>query len=355
VKKKILISTGGTGGHVIPAEIISDHLKDNYDVILSTDTRGLNYFKSDINNVAIFNTPKLNKNFLLPFRLIKIFFLIFRAIYYLKKKKIKKVISTGGYMSLPICLGAKILNLPIYLLEPNFILGRANKFYLNFSKNIFCYSDKLINFPKKFINKIDIIKPLISKEYYERKKKETKNQKFCILIVGGSQGANFFDNTIKESIIDLSKKFPIEVIQQTSKRNIERLEEFYNKNNIENKIFNFEKNFINMIDKSSLCITRAGATTLAELSIMNKPFIAVPLPSAKDNHQFENAKFYQQLDCCWILNQISFNKDALNKILFNILENKTDYISKRENLKKLNFLNSWNSVNQKLIEKVNEN
>ena len=175
------------------------------------------------------------------------------------------------------------------------------------------------------------------------------------MIVGGSQGANFFDNTIKESIIDLSKKFPIEVIQQTSKRNIERLEEFYNKNNIENKIFNFEKNFINMIDKSSLCITRAGATTLAELSIMNKPFIAVPLPSAKDNHQFENAKFYQQLDCCWILNQISFNKDALNKILFNILENKTDYISKRENLKKLNFLNSWNSVNQKLIEKVNEN
>lgn len=69
------------------------------------------------------------------------------------------------------------------------------------------------------------------------------------------------------------------------------MRDFYSKNNIENSIFNYDKNFIDKVSEADLCITRAGATTLAELSILNKPFIAIPLPTSKDNHQFENANF----------------------------------------------------------------
>ncbi len=353
--KKILITTGGTGGHVIPAEIIGEHLKDSYEIYFSSDKRGLKYFVSNKNETIIINTPRINLNFFLPLKLIKLFYLILQSIIHLKIKKINKVVSTGGYMSVPVIIGAKILGIEIYLLEPNLTLGRGNRFFLKFSKKIICYSDKLINFPKKFIDKIKLINPLVFKTFYEIKKTDNVNKNFCFLITGGSQGANIFDDTIKEVMVDLSKKFPLKVIQQTNIKNIKNLREFYNAHDVVNEIFNFEKNFINLINKSDLCITRAGATSLAEISIMNKPFIAIPLPTSKDNHQMENAKFYEKVGCCWVLDQKNLSKEKLLDTFLNILNNSSNYINKKENLKKLNYQNSWNDVNQKLKEIINEN
>jgi UDP-N-acetylglucosamine--N-acetylmuramyl-(pentapeptide) pyrophosphoryl-undecaprenol N-acetylglucosamine transferase len=353
--KKILITTGGTGGHVIPAEIIGEHLKDSYEIYFSSDKRGLKYFVSNKNKTIIINTPRINLNFFLPLKLIKLFYLILNSIIHLKIKKINKVVSTGGYMSVPVIIGAKILGIEIYLLEPNLTLGRGNRLFLKFSKKIICYSDKLINFPKKFIDKIKLINPLVFKTFYEIKKTDNVNKNFCFLISGGSQGANIFDDTIKEVMVDLAKKFPLKVIQQTNIKNIKNLREFYNAHDVVNEIFNFEKNFINLINKSDLCITRAGATSLAEISIMNKPFIAIPLPSSKDNHQMENAKFYEKVGCCWVLDQKNLNKEKLLDIFLNILNNNSNFINKKENLKKLNYQNSWNDVNQKLKEIINEN
>jgi len=138
-------------------------------------------------------------------------------------------------------------------------------------------------------------------------------------------------------LLQFFKKHSIKVIQQTGADNIKNLKKFYDENNIENEIFYFKKNLIEFIDEADLCITRAGASTLAELSIMNKPFIAIPLPTAKDNHQFENANFYQKLDCCWVIDQKILDKTKLMKLLNGILENKNEYINKSLNLKKLIF------------------
>ena len=353
--KNILITTGGTGGHVIPAQILGEHLKDKYKINFSTDLRGFKYLNSNENKILVIDTPKLNLNYLFPLKILKIFFLILKSIFYLKKENINKIISTGGYMSLPICLGAKIIGLKIFLLEPNIVLGKANRFYLNFSDKIICYSKDIINFPKKFINKIELIKPLVAKNFYEIKKKEDVNRKFCFLISGGSQGAEIFDEIIKEALVNLSSQYSIKIIQQTNIGNVENLRDFYDKNNIENKIFNFEKNFINLINDADLCITRAGAGSLAEISIMNKPFIAIPLPTAKDNHQMENAKFYEKLGCCWVLEQKDLNKSKLNHILSNIMKNKLDYEEKKTNLKKLNYQSSWNDINQKIKKILYEN
>ncbi len=353
--KKILITTGGTGGHVIPAKIIKEHLKNNFEIYYSTDLRGLKYLPSDISKTIIIDTPRFNLSFFLPFRLIKLMYLILQSILFLKKEKIEKVISIGGYMSIPIIIGAKILGLTILLLEPNLVLGRGNRFFLNFSKKIFCYSNKLSNFPKKNFHKIELIKPLVSKAFYELEKTKDINNKFCFLISGGSQGAQIFDDLIKDIMIDISKTFSIKVIQQTSKENVEKLKNFYDSKNIENKIFNFEEKFINLINMSDLCITRAGATSLAEISILNKPFIAIPLPSAKDNHQMKNAQFYEEMGCCWVLDQRNLKKEKLSNIILNILKDKSDLIDKKSNLEKLNFENSWNDVNQKLQKIINEN
>ena len=226
---------------------------------------------------------------------------------------------------------------------------------INFSRKIFCYSNKLINFPKKYFNKIEIINPLVSKEFYEIKKKEYTKDNFCILVSGGSQGAQFFDDTIKEVLKEIAKKYSIKVIQQTGKENIIKLKRFYDSINIKNEVFNFEKNFANLINKSDLCITRAGATSLAEISIMNKPFVAIPLPTAKDDHQMKNAKFYEELDCCWILDQKNFNQDKLLNILSNIFNDNSDFLNKKTNLKKISYQKTWNDVNQKLKRIINEN
>ena len=153
MKRKILISTGGSGGHIIPAITIYDHLKFNYETLISTDLRGLRYLNKENYNYIIVNTPKLNNLFLLPFSLLKVFFLTLKSLIILKKKKISILISTGGYMSLPLCLAAKVLSIKIYLVEPNRVLGRANKFFLNFSEKLICYSKNLINFPNNFKEK----------------------------------------------------------------------------------------------------------------------------------------------------------------------------------------------------------
>ena len=353
--KKILITTGGTGGHVIPAKIIKEHLKNNFEIYYSTDVRGKKYLSSDIDKTIIIDTPKLNLNLVLPFKLIKLIYLIIRAILFLRKEKINKVISIGGYMSLPVIIAAKIIGLTILLLEPNLVLGRGNRFFLNFSKKIFCYSSKLSNFPKKYFHKIKLIKPLVSKHFYEIKKIKDVNNKFCFLISGGSQGAKIFDELLKEVMIIISKNFSIKVIQQTGKDNIKNLANFYDSKNIENKIFSYEEKFIHLINMSDLCITRAGATSLAEISFLNKPFIAIPLPTAKDNHQMKNAEFYEKMGCCWVIDQRTLSKEKLLNVILNIIKDKSDLIVKKSNLEKLNYKNSWNDINQKLQKIVNEN
>ena len=83
MKKKIFISTGGSGGHVLPAITIYDHLKSSYEIFISSDLRGLEYIDKENYKPITINTPKLNNLFLLPFALSKILFLTFKLVHYL--------------------------------------------------------------------------------------------------------------------------------------------------------------------------------------------------------------------------------------------------------------------------------
>ena len=351
---KILISTGGSGGHVIPAMILYEHLSKKNELYISTDRRGSRFLDKSVHKIEIINTPKLNSIFLLPVNLLIILFLTIKSLFFLKDKKINILFSTGGYMSLPLMLAAKILNLKIYLLEPNLVLGRANKFFLKSCKKILCYTNQIKNFPKNFINKLVIINPLVRKDFYETININNKRSRYNILVIGGSQGANIFDKGLKQKIVNLSKEFSIKIIQQTNRENISNLRNYYSENKVENIIFDFEKNLINITRDSDLCITRAGASSLAELSILQIPFIAIPLPTSKDDHQFENANFYKKKECCWIIEQ-DFFEEEIEQVLRNIFQNKTDLMKKKENFKKLNYQNTWINVNQKLLNIINEN
>src|SRR5210317_507694 len=355
MKGKILISTGGSGGHVIPAITIHDHLKENYNILISTDVRGLKYLYDKSYETVVIDTPKLNNLILFPLSILKVFLLVFKSLIILKKEKIQILISTGGYMSLPLCIAAWILNIKIYLLEPNMVIGRANKFFLKFCKKIIYYTKNIINFQKKYKNKLNIINPLIRKKYYNKKSKENNNNKFTLIIIGGSQGAQIFDKILHESIIKVSKFKTLKVIHQTNQKNINNLKNLYLENKIDNNVFSYDQNLNLLIDQADLCITRSGASSLAEISLSKKPFIAIPLPSSKDNHQLENANYYKNKGCCWVFDQIDFDKKKFEDLLLNILSNKDEILIKKNNLEKLNYQNTWNNVNQNLLNIINEN
>ncbi len=358
MKKKILISTGGTGGHVIPATVFYEQLKDKFDVFLVTDKRGSRFLNLEKYKVTVINTPKLGTNlFLLPLNLVILFFLIIKSLFFLKKNKIEVLISTGGYMSLPICMAAKIYSIKIYSFEPNLVLGKVNSIFLRYTEKIFCYSNQIVNFPKKYLSKILLIDSLLRKEFYSvasNANKEIKNE-INLLIIGGSQGAELFNSRLKKTIISLSKKYKLSICQQTNSKSKKNLEDFYSQNNISYQLFNFEENILKFISNTNLCITRAGASTLSELTYLNIPYLAIPYPFAKDDHQFQNALFYKNKNCCWVLKQDDLTDDTLESNLINIIQDKDDYLSKKNNMRNFSCKNTWNNTNEKLISVINEN
>jgi len=356
MNKKILISTGGSGGHVIPATIIYKHLEHNFDVSMTSDLRGVKFLNNDEYNFKIFNVKPISKNFLtMPFDLFLMIIFIIKSIYFLRKNKINILISTGGYMSIPLCLGAKILNIKLLLFEPNMVLGRSNKIFISYCQKIFCYSDNIKKFPIKFKNKIEVIPSLLRKIFYDKRDNDNSLDTINLLIIGGSQGAKIFDDLVKNTIIKLSKKYKLKIYQQTSAINFESFRKIYENNNINCELFDFNDEVINFMQKTDLCITRAGASTLAELNFTEIPYLAIPLPTAKDNHQFENAYFYNKLGFNWLLNQKEIDEKILLDKLINIIDNKEEYLAKKKNMKDFNYENTWNNINLKIISVINEN
>ena len=94
---------------------------------------------------------------------------------------------------------------------------------------------------------------------------------------------------------------------------------------------------------------------LSELAYFNVPFIAIPFPSAKDNHQYYNAKYYLDNNSCWLVKQDELEKKKLSNIIKNLIDNHAEYFNKKENLYKISYQNTWNNVNQKLLSLINEN
>ncbi len=361
MKKKILISTGGSGGHVVPALNLYNHLKNEFDVLFYTDVRGTKYIPKEIKK-TIFEVKKIpEKKYLFPLKITFLIFAFIKSLMHFRVNKIDIVISTGGYMSLPIVLAAKIFNKKIILFEPNSIIGRSNKFLLRFSHYILCYDKNLMTgYSEK--SKIPgykkvVIEPILNNCFYPKPNTiEKKNDIFKILIMGGSQASSFFTKHLKSEIIELSKKYKIEITQQLSSDfDVDNYKKEYDKNNIKNNLFFFEDNFLCKKNNFDIAITRAGASSLTELAHLNIPFIAIPFPYATDNHQYLNAKRYYDRNCCWILEEKNFNSGDIYQIINQIMVNKNEYLEKKKILMKFNENKTWENFNRKIIKFLNEN
>jgi len=357
--KKILITTGGSGGHVIPSLSIYDALKDDYEIQISTDLRGSKYINNENYNYSLIDVPNLFSNLLLfPYNLIRFCVSILKSYKYLKLNNFNILISTGGYMSLPLCLASKLLDIKIYIFEPNSILGRANKLILNFAEKIICYDKNLKGISKKLLSKVYLVKPLLKKEIYKFQKNEktTIAEKKKILIIGGSQGAKFFDEFITKIIIKLSKTQKIQVLQQVINQNSKKnVQEIYQKNKIQHELFDFDDKLLKKAVNCDLAITRSGASTISELSYLNIPFLAIPFPYAKDDHQYYNAEFYNKNKSCWLIMQKDIDENSFTDLMIKIFEDPNEYLSKKNNLIQLNKENTWEKNKSKLIDLINEN
>ena len=356
--KKILITTGGSGGHVIPSLNIYDALKDDFDVHIATDLRGSRYI-NNCYNYSLIDVPNILSNlFLIPYNLIKFCISIFKSYRFLKLNNFNILISTGGYMCLPLCIASSLINIKFFIFEPNSVLGRANRLTLGFAKKIICYDNNLKRVPDKYCNKKYTIRPLLRKEIYEYKKnfKKTLDKQKKILVVGGSQGAKFFDDFISNMIVKLSKSFNLKVLQQVidfkSKENLKNL---YNKNLIDHELFDFDDKLLIKAINYDLAITRSGASVISELSHLNIPFVAIPFPYAKDNHQFYNAEFYEKKKCCWIIMQKDINESNFINLLSSILKNQKEYFLKKNNLIQLTKEDTWRKNKESLTKLINEN
>jgi UDP-N-acetylglucosamine--N-acetylmuramyl-(pentapeptide) pyrophosphoryl-undecaprenol N-acetylglucosamine transferase len=157
-KKKIIISTGGTGGHVFPAySLAKNFIKEDYSVEIITDKRGLKYLnkhnniKLTINNSAtIFKKNIIN----LFFSTFIILFSYLKSLVILYKAKPIVVFGMGGYASFPICIAARTLSIPFIIYENNLQIGKSNKYLLPFASKIFISYQDIIGIKNKYDHKV---------------------------------------------------------------------------------------------------------------------------------------------------------------------------------------------------------
>jgi len=154
MKKKIILTTGGTGGHIIPTINLMKHYSEiGNEVLLVTDKRGKNFIKdySKFKSYILQSETTTNKNILKkPYYYFIIFYSIIKSIIILYKEKPDLIFGLGGYVSFPISFASRFFRIPLVIYESNIILGRANKHLSKLSKKIF-FSKKI---PLNLSNKL---------------------------------------------------------------------------------------------------------------------------------------------------------------------------------------------------------
>ena len=299
-KKKIIISTGGTGGHVFPAySLAKNFIKEDYSVEIITDKRGLKYLnkhnniKLTINNSAtIFKKNMIN----LFFSTFIILFSYLKSLVILYKVKPIVVFGMGGYASFPICIAARTLSIPFIIYENNLQIGKSNKYLLPFASKIFISYQDIIGIKNKYDHKVVVTGNIIRDEILNFK----KNNQFIpevlnILVLGGSQAAESFGELLPKVFKQCVKEnIKIKVFQQCVETQTEYLNKFYKNLNITFELFNFTYNISEYFLKTELAITRSGSSVTAELINCNIPFISIPYPHASDSHQDKNATYFEK-------------------------------------------------------------
>lgn len=328
--KTIILSSGGTGGHVFPALSLAEELHNRgYKVVIMTDHRG-QVFQSatGVSKVIALPTWK-GRGRLAPIVLslgLAISFLV--ALVHMIRLRPVAILGFGGYPSLPAVLAGYIMRLPTALHEQNAILGRANRLMVRFVARLGVAYEK-VKFTEIYQDKIvqtgnPVRKSIITIRNipYQPPKIEAP---FRLLVIGGSQGARVFSSVIPKALCDLPADIRQRLVvhQQCRKEFIDIAIAAYRECGICADIRSFFDDMDEQLREAHLIIGRAGASTIAELTVSGRPALLVPFPFAMDNHQQANAMSLAEEGAAWVVLERDFTSLKLQQVLLKAIKDGT--------------------------------
>ena len=322
----ILVVSGGSGGHIYPSLSLIKELNNHNVIYLGTNSKLEKKIIPSLNiKYYLLNNKGLKKG--LINKILFIYYLIinfFKIIKIIKKEKINKIITIGGYSSSSVFLANVLFKKEIYIHEQNAIIGRNNKLMLRFSNKIFTSFIDTIGIKDKYKHKV--IYTGNPRFFINKKKKD----KFKILIMTGSLGSKTVTNKLLP-LLDIYND--ITLISGINN-------DFKHK-----KIVNYVDNMEEFLSEFSLIITRSGATSLNEISSLGIPSILIPSPYVINNHQYLNALSYLKIKRGYLIKEENLNIDEIINIINELKVNKFLY----EELKN-NTLTFYNKNAIKLIK-----
>lgn len=324
----IILSGGGTGGHVFPARALAEELKSRgYDIILATDTRGLKYFDGLDANMprhiiasGTYTSGILGK-VLGGLELVKG---LYQSIKLVRQVKPIAIVGFGGYPSAPPLFAGQILGVRTVLHEQNAILGLANKLLAPLASKIALSYEHTVGLDEKLKAKSvftgnpvrQAIANLSIVPY------PSMDDKITIMIVGGSQGAKVFSDIVPRAIAKLPAELQsrLHIIQQSRPDAVDAVRAIYADTKTDFEIQSFFDDMPERIKATHLFITRSGASSVAEMTAAGRPAIYVPFPWNRDNQQVFNAEQVEKAGGGWMILEKNLTVDALQLTLQNLLE-----------------------------------
>lgn len=337
--KTIVLTGGGTAGHIMPNVALIGTLKKHFDKIYYIGTNGMEkeiITKQGIPFYEITATKFVRKLSLktlkIPFELLKS---IKQAKKLLKELKPDVIFSKGGYVSMPVAIAGKKLHIPVVSHESDLSMGLANKIILKYANKVCTSFSATTSLSKKCV----FTGSPIRKEIFSGNKNNVINkfdydpQKQTILFIGGSLGATAINDAVYVALPKLCEKY--NVLHIAGKNIKKHTHSGYFQVEFANNV----QDFFNACD---VCITRSGANTIFELAAIQKPMLLIPLPKGNSRgDQVENANYFKSKNLANVLFQENLNsQNLINEIEKTLRQEKV----LKTNMQKLNLKNANNKI-----------
>ena len=358
---KVIVVAGGTGGHIYPAISIINKIKDKEKsseilYIGTTDRMEKDLIpKMGIKYVGIEMSGLNRKNIFSNFSVLRKYNkAVKKAKEVIKEFNPDVVIGAGGYITAPVLYAAKRLKYPVVIHEQNSIPGVSNKFISKFADKV------CVSLPNsvKYFSKEKVVytgnprsEEIVEVNVVNKEKFGFDKNKKLVVIVMGSLGSTTMTKKIKELIPSFENK-SYQVLVITGKDYYDNYNDINVPSNV--KIVPFMNDLINLLKDTDLIVSRAGASTIAEITAIGLPAILVPSPYVTNNHQYMNAKELEDVGACKILSEDDFSKDSLILEIDRLFDNSDLYLEMKESSKKLGVLNSASRIYDEIRKIIGE-
>lgn len=320
-----IVSGGGTGGHVTPALALGEEIRRRGEPVLFLGgARGLETRlvpEAGFELVSLGASPVAGRSVLGQaggaLRLLAATRGAHRA---LAKFRADIVISVGGYASVPAALAALARRLPLVLVEPNAIPGRAHRLLARFARAVFLHFEAAADHlpPARRGARVEVVGVPLRRSLLEAFPAPPARRRpappFRLLVFGGSQGARQLNDALLEALPYLDPK-AWHIVHQTGAADRERVAEAYRFAGFEAEVIVFESDFRERYRVADLAVCRAGALSVAELALAGLPALLVPYPYATDDHQRANARALEAAGGAIVLDPGSFDGARLAREL----------------------------------------